>query len=362
MASLPDHYPRLSRAFLRIGLGNFPTPVEPALELGRHLDIGRLFIKRDDVSGTPYGGNKVRKLQYILGQARKRGVDSVLTFGYAGSNHAAATSVYADMLQMRSDLLLVHQPNARYVRTNLLVCLSSGARLVPCRSEFHAAGKAALTVATARVTRKSPPLVVPPGGSGVHGTLGFVDAALELAAQVDCGDLPMPDVIYVPLGSMGTTAGLLVGLKLAGLKTIVRAVRVVDSGLVGRRLALQLAHHVNRRLSRLDPGVPRLTFHGRELEVSDAFLGPGYAVFTPEGRRAGDLARDLAGLCLDGTYTAKAFAALIHDAKRGLLSGKTVVFWHTCNSRDLEARISGFCPDDLPQPFRRYFREPVQDP
>ena len=116
MIELFKNYPLLKEKLPYISLGNFPTPVEKLEKMGSKLGLDNLYIKRDDISGTTYGGNKVRKLEFVLGQALKSGVKEVMTFGFAGSNHALATAVYANKLGLRSISMLFPQPNAYYVR------------------------------------------------------------------------------------------------------------------------------------------------------------------------------------------------------------------------------------------------------
>ncbi|MHB9029110.1 MAG: pyridoxal-phosphate dependent enzyme, partial [Candidatus Latescibacterota bacterium] len=120
MLSLFRAYPLLGEKLPYISLGEFPTPAEELHHLGAVSGIGRLYIKRDDLSGNLYGGNKVRKLEFLLGEAVREGAKEVMTFGAAGSNHALAAAVYARQAGLRGILMLRPQPTARYVRKNLL--------------------------------------------------------------------------------------------------------------------------------------------------------------------------------------------------------------------------------------------------
>jgi 1-aminocyclopropane-1-carboxylate deaminase/D-cysteine desulfhydrase-like pyridoxal-dependent ACC family enzyme len=126
---LLENYPGLRNAIPHIQLGDFPTPIKKMELLGRELGIRKLYIKRDDLSGKIYGGNKIRKLEFLLGQAIQDKTKKVFTFGAAGSNHALATAIYCKELGLDSSLFLLPQPNARYVRNNLLMALQSGAEI-----------------------------------------------------------------------------------------------------------------------------------------------------------------------------------------------------------------------------------------
>src|SRR6185295_20349862 len=152
-----------------------PTPVERLRELERSTGAGALYVKRDDLTAHAYGGNKVRKLEFLLAAARACGADSVLTFGAAGSNHALATAIHARALGLRSICMLVAQVNARSVRRNLLASWQAGAELhhYPGEAQLRAAIRYRL-LRHESATGKAP-YVIAGGGSAPLGVLGFVD-------------------------------------------------------------------------------------------------------------------------------------------------------------------------------------------
>ena len=129
MLPLFENYQLLGKKLPYVSLGDFPTPVQKFDQLGKQLGLSDLFIKRDDLTGKVYGGNKVRKLEFILGDALRSGAKEVMTFGAAGSNHALATAIYARQLGIKSISMLVSQPNADYVRCNLLMSYQNEAEL-----------------------------------------------------------------------------------------------------------------------------------------------------------------------------------------------------------------------------------------
>ena len=132
MIPLFEQYPLLQEKLPYISLGEFPTPIQRLDQLGAKLKIGQLYIKRDDLSGKIQGGNKIRKLEFILGSALRSGAKEVITFGGAGSNHALATAIYAQQVGLKSISMLMPQPNANYVRRNLAMSHYYGAELHSC--------------------------------------------------------------------------------------------------------------------------------------------------------------------------------------------------------------------------------------
>jgi D-cysteine desulfhydrase len=348
MIELFATWPALSRRLPHSVLAEIPTPVQRLAHLGAQIGMPALYVKRDDLSARTYGGNKVRKLEFLLGRAMACGAERVQTVGAAGSNHALATAIYARQLGLASTLLLYHQPNARYVARNLLMGRRHGARLELAGSDRAAA-------------RQRPRGVynIPMGGSSTLGTIGFVNAGLELAAQVRRGELPEPARVYVALGTMGTAVGLLLGLRAAGLRSILVAVRVVPPHVASPQKFARLHRNTGRLLRRLEPSFPPAPLEG--IEFRDEFFGDQYARFTAEGMRAVALAREHEGLTLEGTYTGKAFAALLDDARRSpeQRAGPTL-FWNTVSSAAFPADLMQDDYRSLPPALHRYFEEPVQ--
>lgn len=346
MIALFEAYPGLAERLPQVRLGDFPTPVQRLERLGEDISAPRLFVKRDDMSARAYGGNKIRKLEFLLGRALQRGADRVLTVGAAGSNHALATAIFASGLGLESTSVLYHQPNARQVARNLLFAKRCGARF-----ELADSARAAGSM------RPRSSFNIPMGGSSILGTIGFVNAGLELAAQVRRGELPPPQRIYVALGTMGTAAGLALGLLAAGLDTTVIAVRVVAPYIANPQKFARLYRNTGRLLRRLDVSFPDCPLEG--VEFRDEFFGGKYALFTPEGMRAVAMAREH-GLELEGTYTGKAFAALLEDLKSPALRDEAILFWNTYNSRPFPNDLDNEDYRELPGGLHRYFEEPVQ--
>lgn len=342
----PDH-PVLAARLPYVALGCWPTPVERAEELGRALELTSLFLKRDDLSGERYGSNKVRKLEFLLGEAQRCGSKGVFTLGFAGSNHALATALYAKELGLACTALLMPQAGAPYVGRNLLAGKSAGARLIPCRNVL------ALGLHYFFLKRKAH--FIPAGGTCPLGVAAYVNAAFELRDQIRARLLPEPDVIYLPFGSMGTTAGLSLGLQAAGLGTRLESVRVIESRWASASDLKRLLQRSLAFLRKQDPSFPALEDLGANVHLRTDQLGKGYARPTTAGVEAMHLMQVHAGIELNPTYSAKAFAALVADARRGQLEGRTVLYWNTYNTRDLSILIQGQDYRDLPRPFHRYF-------
>jgi D-cysteine desulfhydrase len=319
-----------TRALSHVSLGCWPTPVRHAPELGRTLGLDALFIKRDDVSGLAYGGNKVRKLEFLLGQALAEKRRSLITFGATGSNHVRATAVYGAQVGLRVHAVLSPQPETSYLAANLQADRDAGA-VIHMVDSFGAALSRG-TELREQLAREEgiEPAVIPFGGTDARGTLGFVNAAVELSAQIAQGLLPEPDFIYLPYGSTGTAAGLALGLLALGLRTRVVGVRVVPAEATNPVRTARITNEAAALLREADGHFPAVSAKDAALTIREGFLGEGYAVPTPESQAAVALAA-AHGLHLETTYTGRALAALAADV--GRLAGKTVLFWNTYNSR-----------------------------
>jgi 1-aminocyclopropane-1-carboxylate deaminase/D-cysteine desulfhydrase-like pyridoxal-dependent ACC family enzyme len=318
-----QRFPRLSRTLARLSLTGGPTPISHAGELGDHLGLSRLYIKRDDLACTTYAGSKLRKLEFILGHARAMGCTHLVTGGSVGSHHALATAIHGAGLGFAVDLLLMPEPPGVEVSRVLRASAHFAAAIhyVPTARELSQQWQRVL--ARHRESAYSVPL----GGTSPLGNLGYVEAALELERQVDEGRLPEPARIYVPLGTMGCAVGLLLGLRLTRLRSRLVAVRASNPGTSTPAKLRQLYAATLRGLRALDDTFPDVAIDASAFTINGRHLGRGYAIGTAEGARAMHLARERAGLVLERTYTAKTLAALVADAPK--LRGRSVLFWNT---------------------------------
>ncbi len=330
-----EKYPGLKKGIAWQRLGNFPTPVRRLENLGREINYPNIWIKDDGRSSEYYGGNKVRKLEFILPSVLGKRRKTVMTYGGLGTNHGLATTIHGNRLGLKTLLLLVDQPVTTHVQENLLLFRHYGAEICYVRDRMGA------TLNSVRYFLSRPGIYfVPPGGSSPLGCLGFVAAAFELKGQIDAGAIPEPKYIFVALGSKGTMAGLLVGTRLAGINSMIIGVRVTSSWLANEKATAQLANRVVTLMRRYDRTVPSIRFSDKDINVVHDFFGEGYGYPTAEGQEAREILSRTEGIELDLTYTAKTFAALLDFIKAHKeLTNVPLLFWHTYNSVDLTAVV-----------------------
>lgn len=299
------------RVVTPLALGRYPTPVFRADALSPHL-----WVKNDGETALRYGGNKVRKLEWLLAEARERGATRIVTAGAAGSHHVLATALYARELGIPTVAVLCPQEESQHARDTLRASLAAGI-------ELHAVGSMAeVPLGVARVVSRHD-YVIGPGGTSRSSTRGYVTAMEELAAQVRAGELPEPDEIVAAVGSGGTVAGILAGVVKAGLRSRVVGVSVAAPAWLARRIVLALAKTALARSERRGIEV--------RLEIDASELGRGYGHPTASGERATNEAKR-AGLVLDPTYTAKTFAHVLTMLGGGK---RRVLYVHTLSSAPL---------------------------
>jgi D-cysteine desulfhydrase len=294
----------------RVVLGTFPTPVEPAPRLAAALGLGRgrLWIKRDDLTGLGGGGNKVRKLERIVAAAMRGGADTLVTTGAAQSNHARLTAAAGARLGLPVTLVLSGEPAE--LSGNLLLDSLFGARIRWAGDAgHHELAAFADEVAAELASGGAHPAVIPFGGSNRDGALAYADAARELRGQ-----LPGEPVSVVALGSGGTMAGLVAGLG-AHRVLGVHVGAVADPRLAVAGLATEIT---------AEPVAPE------SLRVRTDQVGAGYATLTSGAAEAVRLTARTEGIVLDPVYTGRAMAGLLAAVRDGDVEpDAAVVFWHT---------------------------------
>lgn len=301
-----------------VALGTAPTPVR---RLDGLVDGVELWLKDESRFGDgAWAGNKVRKLEWILPEARRRGTRTLFTVGGIGTHWGLACALYGAEHGLRTVLGLVDQPVDDHVRQQLARLEASGAELhrypTPARLRLAAPWLIARNIRGGTL-----PWYLPAGGSNAIGSLGYVETALEIAAQVEAGDLPEPATVVTAIGSGGTAAGLALGLRLAGLRTRVLGVVVNDAFPLDAPVIARLATRTARLLSERGGGqLPHVA--AADLTTSDAWLGSTYGDPTPASTAM--VARAAAhGLELEPVYTGKSLAAVADLA--GSLEGP--VLW-----------------------------------
>lgn len=303
-----------------VPLGQLPTPVERMDRLREALGGGpALLVKRDDAIPFAFGGNKVRKLPFVIAEALAEGADTIITCGGIQSNHARATTAAAVKYGLAPILVANGVPPDR-ATANALLDQLMGAE-VHYVSSREAREPAMALLAEGQRAAGHRPYIVPLGASTPLGALGYVRAVSELLEQG-----VRPDVIVHACSSGGTTAGLAAGCTLHGLHTRVIGVSADDP-------ATQVVNTVRRIIA----GVGALLgVDGEDLarrapvEVDDTQVGEGYGISTERSREAQRLAARTEALFVDHTYTAKALGALIAWIREERFrTSETVVFWHT---------------------------------
>jgi 1-aminocyclopropane-1-carboxylate deaminase/D-cysteine desulfhydrase-like pyridoxal-dependent ACC family enzyme len=334
-------------------LGTYPTPVVRLTKVERACGLAEgveLWCKRDDWTSATvggYGGNKVRKLEHLLEEAKSRGAKRLVTVGAVGSHHVLATALYGARQGFEVEAVLTPQPATVHVEEVARIDASLGLRAYPVK-RFAAVPFAVTRRLRDRTAKQA--YFIPPGGSSVTGSLGYVDAARELSKQIAKKELPRPTKIVAALGSGGTVAGLLVGLHHEGLLAAEKdapgielvAVQVVEPPLTSGPATLALALAIERRLGTKIVARGVIATLSRALRVTRAYLGKGYGHSVVAGDAATTYARADA-LTLDPTYTAKAFAGALDEARRAQ-SGEVILYWHTLAAPDGFAHLLASAP------------------
>jgi len=301
----------------RLHFAHLPTPVEALPRLSAHLGGPSLLVKRDDQTGLAFGGNKTRKLEFLVADAQARGADLLITGGAAQSNHCRQTAAAAAKFGLACTLVLTGEPPAQ-PSANLLLDLLLNATLVWTSPD--ARDETMRRVEEEARAAGHTPYLIPYGGSNAIGALGYVFAMEELLRQ----DV-RPDWIVVASSSGGTQAGLTVGARLFGYEGRILGVSIDKPEVeLSRDIVADLATRTARQLGE------DITFTQADILVNDSYLGQGYGVLSQREIEAIQLFARTEGLLLDPVYTGRAAAGLIDLIRQGFFKpDETVLFWHT---------------------------------
>jgi D-cysteine desulfhydrase family pyridoxal phosphate-dependent enzyme len=309
----------------RVQLAHLPTPIDPLPNLAAHLGGPELFIKRDDQTGLAMGGNKTRKLEFLIAQALVAEADTIITAGSMQSNHARQTAAAAARYGLGCHLVLRTPDGAppRNQSGNILLSSLLGATL-HWTDEHSPYTETMERVKRALLDAGRQPYIIPYGGSNPYGIMGYVAAMREFKAQAR--GLEIFDTHVFATSSGGTQAGMILGAHMANLDETTRILGIsVDAtaGELAPRVA-ELANGAAERLGmdwRLDPYT---------VLINDDYISAGYAVVGEPEREAIRLMAQHEGILLDPVYTGRAFAGLIDLIRRGeLTKDQRVLFWHT---------------------------------
>jgi D-cysteine desulfhydrase family pyridoxal phosphate-dependent enzyme len=315
----------------RVSLGNFPTPLEEMRNLTRELNGPRLYIKRDDLTGLGFGGNKVRKLEFLMADAMQQGADVVITSGAVQTNHGRLTAAAAVKLGLKPALVLLGDEPTSY-KGNLMLDALMGADLhfVPTVPDESPQQKRQRGEDKVREVKESYErqghtcYVIPLAGRGAVGAAGYYYAALELYQQIIERQLKI-DYLVTTVGSSGTMSALLLGNGAfsTGLKVI--GISVSRSAEECRQCILDETEENKRAYGLAQIGLTR-----DRIVVFDDYVGPGYAKPSKEGMEAVKLLARTEGIFLDHVYTGKAFAGFVDLIRKGFFKKDDgLVFLHT---------------------------------
>jgi D-cysteine desulfhydrase family pyridoxal phosphate-dependent enzyme len=320
-------------------LAHLPTPLEPLDRLRRHLGVGaQLFIKRDDCTGLALGGNKTRKLEFLIGDALAKGATAVISEGGLQSNHVRQTAAASARAGLTCHLVLDHRVPVRTDNYrgngNLLLDRLLGATVHLCEAGETRRERSLRLVDELRQAGERP-YYIPTGGSNEIGALGYVAALAELQRQAASAGIAV-DRIVAASSSGGTQAGLLAGQALSGLGCRVSGIDVDGDA---DKMRSEIGRIAMLCAARLGVAAERLA----EPEIVRGHCGEGYGIPTPGMVEALRLLATLEGIVLDPVYTGKAMAGLIAMLRAGEIgAGETVVFIHTGGAPALFGYADGF--------------------
>jgi D-cysteine desulfhydrase len=307
----------------RFPLAQLPTPIEELKALSRELGGPQLLIKRDDQTGLALGGNKTRKLEFLVGQALEQGADTLVTAGAAQSNHCRQTAAAAAKAGLRCELLL-NGPQSELPNGNVLLDELLGARIHWIQRSERAAKLRELPDQLRQEGRK--PYVIPVGGSNGVGAIGYVLAMVELVEQLD-GIKRRVDHVVFASSSGGTQAGIVVGAKVTGFAGQLHGVSIDKDNRDGASYGKELADIANECAQYIRSDAQ---FTANDFNVEDSYLGGGYGVVSDLEREAIRLLGSREGIVLDPVYTSRAMGALLDLVrKKTCRPDETVLFWHT---------------------------------
>lgn len=321
-----DALPDLARVVPWTPLARLPTAVEPCEAIASWLGRREVFMKRDDLASPLYGGNKVRRYEFVLADAKARGARRIVTAGGIASTQVMATALFGHALGFEVLAVLFDQPVTEFARQSVLGFVDSGVELV------RGGGYAMTAWRTLRAMRRDrDSYLILPGAPNPLANLGYVNAMLELGGQVERGEAPRPDVILLPTGSSGTLAALALGCAYLGWETEVIGVRITSAAACNRLTVGMIIRATDRYLAARDRrwkprrGRVRYTLYG-------GALGDGYGYPTPEAKEGAAMVERLTGATGEVTYSGKALAALRTLGSRPEYRGKTLLLWNTLST------------------------------
>ncbi|MBT4356866.1 MAG: D-cysteine desulfhydrase [Proteobacteria bacterium] len=318
--------------FPRVHLAHLPTPLERMDRLSEALGGPEIWIKRDDCTGLSTGGNKTRKLEFLMAEAQAEGADLVMTQGATQSNHARQTAAFAARLGMNCHILLEDRTGYKDENYNhngnVLLDVLHGATYETRNAGLDMNAEMELVAENFRKQGKKV-YTIPGGGSNTTGALGYANCALELVGQANDRGLVIDHIVHAT-GSTGTQAGLVTGLKALNANIPVMGISVRAAKAVQEENVFKLASATADVL-----GCPGIV-SAQDIAANSDYVGEGYGLPTEAGIEAIRMFAKLEGLLLDPVYSSKGAAGLIDLIRKGhYKKGERVVFLHTGGSVSL---------------------------
>jgi D-cysteine desulfhydrase len=307
----------------KVNLGFFPTPIHELKNLSALFPGCRIFIKRDDQTGLATGGNKTRKLEYLIREALERGCDTLITAGAQQSNHCRQTAAACAAVGLECHLLLGGAEPDRY-SGNLLLSSLLGAQIR--FTGEHRKGEDIPDLRESLEKKGRHSFVIPYGGSNLTGALGFVHAVQELKSQLEAQDLRI-DQIFFASSSGGTQAGMILGKALLNLGAELCPIAIDKEELNGKRLEEVVLELVLEGAKALDL---KQSFSENDTRLIRDYDHAGYGMVTREESGAIRLLAQKEGILLDPVYTGRAFYGMLDRLWKGRMpQNSNILFWHT---------------------------------
>lgn len=306
----------------RFPLATLPTPLDELPRLSTELGV-RVVMKRDDLTGFALGGNKARKLEFLVADALAQKADTLVTGGGVQSNHVRTTAAAARKAGMEAVGVFFSSPGGGEPNGNLLLDHILGTQLVYAQADKNETEALVKRVCDDLRAQGRNPYLIPVGGSTKLGVISYIVAVGEMLDQLRAQNIKL-DAVVITTGSCGTHAGVLAGMKMYDAKIPVHGITVSRSK---TECFERIPRLINETAQFLDRD---LSLNDGDIIVHDGYLGQAYAKITPEARTAIQRVARLEGIFLDPVYTGKTMAGLIDLVERGTFKqGSTILFWHT---------------------------------